>query len=121
MSIDAKRFIYMGNSNKAPIEVIGLFRLQLEYGCYLDWMRLFMYYHLDRIWYLFLIWTNQATLIHLEMKKMSLFQYSNMIGIGSLVDNLYKLDINVSHINESLHASNCGTKCKLTYENSFLL
>ena len=38
-----------------------------------------------------------------------------------MVDNLYKLDINVSHIDESLHASNCGTKCKLTYENSFIL
>ena len=37
-----------------------------------------------------------------------------MIGIGSLVDDLYKLDINVSHINEFLHASNCGTRRKLT-------
>ena len=55
VSIDAKRFIYMGNSNKAPIEVIGLFRLQLEYGCYLDWMRLFMYHHIDEMWYLFLV------------------------------------------------------------------
>ena len=80
-----------------------------------------MYFYLDRIWYLFLIWTNQATLIHLEMKKMSLFQYSNMIGMGSLVDNIFKLDISVSHINESLHVSNCGTKHKLTDENSFML
>ena len=44
-----------------------------------------------------------------------------MIGTNSLVDNLYKLDINVSHINESLHANNYGTKRKLTYENSSLL
>ena len=36
VSIDAKRFIYMGNDNKAHVEVICLFRLQLEYGCYLD-------------------------------------------------------------------------------------
>ena len=34
--IDAKRFFYMGNGNKAPIEAIGLFRSQLESGCYLD-------------------------------------------------------------------------------------
>ena len=53
--------------------------------------------------------------------KVSLFQYSNMIGTGSLVDDLYKLDINVSHINESLHASNCGTKRKLTDENPSML
>ena len=44
-----------------------------------------------------------------------------MIGTSFLVDNLYKLDINVSHINESLHASNFGTKCKLTDENSPML
>ena len=44
-----------------------------------------------------------------------------MIGISSLVDNLYKLDINVSHINESLHVSNCDTKRKLTDENSSML
>ena len=36
MPIDAERFIYMGNSNKAPVEAIGLFRLHLESGCYLD-------------------------------------------------------------------------------------
>ena len=53
--------------------------------------------------------------------KMSFFQYSNMVGTSSLVDNLYKLDINVLHINESLHASDCGTKRKLTYENSSML
>ena len=52
---------------------------------------------------------------------MSLFQYSNMIGTGSLVNNLYKLDINVSHIYESLHASKCGSKRKLTDENSSML
>ena len=44
-----------------------------------------------------------------------------MIGISSLVGNLYKLDIYVSHINESLHTSNCGIKLKLTYENSSML
>ena len=34
--IDAERFIYMRNDNKAPIEAFGLFILQLESGCYLD-------------------------------------------------------------------------------------
>ena len=36
MSIDAERFIYMGNSNKALVDAIGLFRVQLESSCYLD-------------------------------------------------------------------------------------
>ena len=44
-----------------------------------------------------------------------------MIGTNSSVDNLYKWDINVSHIYESLHASNCGTNRKLTDENSSML
>ena len=44
-----------------------------------------------------------------------------MISISSLVGNLYKLDIYVSHINESLHTSNCGIKLKLTYDNSSML
>ena len=48
----------MGNDNKAPIETIGLFRLQLESGCYLDLDETFMYRHLDEIWHLFLVWTN---------------------------------------------------------------
>ena len=34
--INAERFIYMRNGNKAPIEAIGLFRLQLESSYYLD-------------------------------------------------------------------------------------
>ena len=119
--IDAKRFIYMGNGNKALVEVIGLFRLQLEFGCYLDLYETF--YVPSFRW-------NWVFVSHLDKSghsysfgngKMTLFQYSNMVGIGSLVDNLYKLNINVSHINESLHASNYGIKCKLTYENSSML
>ena len=58
MPIDAERFIYMGNDNKAPIETIGLFRVQLESGCYLDLDETFMCRHLDEIWHLFLVWTN---------------------------------------------------------------
>ena len=121
MSIDAERFIYMGNSNKALVDAIGLFRVQLESGCYLD---------LDETFYVSPFRWNLVFVSHLDKSsyscsfgngKMSLFQYSNMIRTGSLVDNLYKLDINVSHINESLHVSNYGTKRKLTDENSSLL
>ena len=119
--IDAERFIYMENGNKAHVEAVGLFRLQLEFGCYL---------YLDETFYVPSFRWNWVFVYHLDKSghsysfgngKMSLFQYSNMIGIGSLVDNLYKLDINVTHINESLHASNCGRKHKLTYENSSML
>ena len=41
-----------------------------------------------------------------------------MICINSLVDNEYKLDIHVSHINETLHASNCGKSANLVCFNA---
>ena len=50
-----------------------------------------------------------------------LFQNSNVIGTGSLIDKLYKLDIKTSYDNVSMHVSNYGTKCKLTNENSSML
>ena len=118
---NVERFIYMGNNNKAPVEAIGLFRLQFEFGCYLN---------LDDIFYVSSFRQNLVYVSRLDKfayscsfgnGKISIFQYSNMIGIGSLIDNLYKLDINVSHIYESLHASNCSTKFKLIDKNSYLL
>ena len=96
MSIDAERLIYMGNGNKALVEAIGLFRLQLESGCYLD---------LDETFYVLSFRRNLVFVSHLDKfgyscsfrnGKVSLFQYSNMIDTSSLVDNLYKLDINES-------------------------
>ena len=111
----------MGNGNKALVEVIGLFRLQLEFGCYLD---------LDKTLYVLSFRWNLVSVSCLDKSdysysfgngKMTIFQYSNMISISSLVGNLYKLDIYVSHIYESLHASNCGTNRKLTDENSSML
>ena len=36
MSTDGERYIYVGNSNKAAMKAIGLFRLQLDFGCTLD-------------------------------------------------------------------------------------
>ena len=111
----------MRNDNKAPIEAFGLFRLQLESGCYLD---------LDETFYVASFRQNLVFVSSLDKSgyscsfrsgKMSLFHYSNMIGTCSLVDNLYKLDINVSYINESFHISKCGAKRKLIDENSSML
>ena len=36
-------------------------------------MRLFMYRHLDEIWYLFLVWTNLVILVLLEIEKLVFF------------------------------------------------
>jgi len=53
----------------------------------------------------------------------SLFQNSNIIGTGSVVDSLYRLDLDASHLkfNETLHVDNYGTKRKLINENSSVL
>ena len=121
MPIDVERFIHMGNDNKAPVKTIGLFRLELESGCYLDLDETFYVPSFRRSLVYVSCLDKYGYSCSLGNGKVSLFQYSNMIGTCSLVDNLYKLDINVSHINESFHASNCGTKRKLTDENSSML
>ena len=51
----------------------------------------------------------------------SLYLNSSVIGIGNLIDKLYKLNIKASNGNETLHSSNYGIKRKLTNENSSML
>ena len=57
------------------------------------------------------------------MKFFSLYQNSNIIGTGSLVNSLYSLDLDASHLkfNKTLHDDNSGTKQKLINENSSVL
>ena len=59
----------------------------------------------------------------MEKGNLSLFQNSNIIGTGSLMDNLYKLDLDAAHIklNETLHVNGYGTKRQLINENSSIL
>ena len=59
---DAKRFIYMENGNKAPVVVIGLFRLQLESSCYLD---------LDKTFYVLSFRWNLIFVSHLDKSSYS--------------------------------------------------
>ena len=51
----------------------------------------------------------------------SLYLNSSVIGTGSLIDKLYKLNIKTSNGNETLHLSNYNIKQKLTNENSSML
>lgn len=46
---------------------------------------------------------------------------SNIVGTSSLIDNLYKLDLHVLHMNEALHVSDYGMKHNLINENSSML
>ena len=121
MLTDAERFIYVGNGNKAPVEAIGLYRLYLESGFRLD---------LDETYYVPSFRRNLIYVSRLDKfgyscsfgnGKFSLLKNSNVVGTGSLIDNLYKLDLHASHINETLHVSGYGIKRKLLNENSSML
>ena len=68
LSIDVEKFIYMGNENKAFVEAVGLFRLQLESGCYLDLDEAF--YVLSFRWNLvFVSHLDKSNYSYLEMEK----------------------------------------------------
>ena len=56
-----------------------------------------------------------------ENGMVSLYLNSNVIGTGSSIDKLYKMNIKASNENETLHSSNYNIKRKLTNENSLML
>ena len=68
-----KDFNYVGDGNKAPIEVVGLFILQLESDYYLDLHETFYVPSFRQNLILFLVWTNSIILIHLEMESLVYF------------------------------------------------
>ena len=51
----------------------------------------------------------------------SLYLNSSVIGTGSLIHKLYKLNIKASNGNETMHSSNYDIKRKLTNKNSSML
>ena len=110
---DAERFIYIRKDKAAHVDVVGLFRLQLETYVYLD---------LDETFYVSSFRQNLNSVSSLGKSryyclfgnsKFSLYQNSNLVDTRSLIDNLYMLDTNAS-FNGSLHINKHSTKCKLT-------
>ena len=99
----------MGDGKKVVVEAIGTFRLQLKTGFYFDLFETFVIPSFRR---------NLISISSLDKfgfscsfgnNKVSLYQNSNMVGSGSLIDNLYMLDV-VSSYNEILQISSHGTK-----------
>ena len=112
---DAERFIYVADGNKVAVEAVGTFRLCFKTGFYLDLFETFYVPSFRR---------NLVSVSRLDKfgyhcsfgnNKVSLFQNSNLICSGHLIDNLYKLDSD--SYNEILQTSSKGTKRKLN-ENS---
>ena len=91
------------------MEAIGTFRLQLKTRSYLHLFETFVVPSFRQ---------NLISISSLDKfgfscsfgnNKVSLYQNSNLIGSGSLIDNLYMLDVNCSY-NEILQISSHGTK-----------
>ena len=117
MSTDGKRYIYVGNNNKVAMKVIGLFRLQLDYGWTLDLEETFVVPSFRRNLISISCLDKYGYYCSYRNGMVSLYLNSNVIGTSSLTDKLYKLNIKASNGNETLHSSNYGIKRKLMNEN----
>jgi len=101
------------------MHAIGTFRLQLKTGFYLDLFETFVVPSFRRNLISISILDKFGFSCSFRNNKVSLYKNSNMAGSGSLIDNLYMLNV-VSSYNEILQISSHGTKRKLN-ENSATL
>ena len=115
---DGERYIFIGNGKKVEVEEIGIFRLLLKSGTYLDLNETFVVPSFRRNLVSISVLDKFGYSCSFENNKFSLFQNSNLVGTGSLsyVDNLYMLDTIVSY-HETLQLSTRGVKRKLINEN----
>ena len=121
MPIDGEKYIYVGNDNKAAVKAIGIFRLQLDSGCTLDLEETFVVPSFRQNLIYVSCLDKYGYFCSFGNGMVSLYLNSSVIGIGNLIDKLYKFNIKVSNDNETLHSSNYGIKRKLTNENSLML
>ncbi|RDY04330.1 hypothetical protein CR513_11976, partial [Mucuna pruriens] len=109
---DDERFIFMGNGNKVVIEAIGTFILQLKIKFHLDLCEPSLRKNL-----IFISSSDKFGFFHsFGNNKVNLYQNSNVVGYGSLIDNLYMHDV-FSSYNEILQIGSRDIKRKLI-ENS---
>ena len=121
MPTNGERYIYVGNGNKVAVKDISLFRLQLDSGCILDLEKTFVVPSFRRNLISISCLDKFGYCCSFRNGMVSLYLNSNVIGIGSLRDKLYKLNIKATNGNETLHSSNYGIKRKLINENSSML
>ena len=114
MPIDVERYIYAGNGNKAAVEAIGVFRIRLDTGFYLE---------LEDTFVVLSFRQNLISIFCLDKSRytcsfgngiFSISLNSNVVGTGTLIDKLYRLDNQTSNDIENLHSSNFGAKHNLT-------
>ena len=119
---DNERYIYVGDGKTVQVETIGVFRLLLKTGFYLDLYETFVVPSFRRNLISISALDKFGYFCSFGNEKFELFHDSKLVGSGSLMhyDNLYLIDTIVS-FNESLHLSTRGVKRKLTNENSAAL
>ena len=115
---DAEIFIYVGDGKSVEVEAIGHFRLLLTIVIYLDLKETFIVSSFRRNLVSISVLDKLDYTCSFGKSQFSLYLNSN-IGLSGF-NNLYMLDIIVSYY-ETLHVSSCGTKRKLTNENSTTL
>jgi GAG-pre-integrase domain len=119
---DDERYIYVGDDNKAEVEVIGHFRLLMKISLYLDLYDTFVVPSFRR---------NLISIPALDKLgfscsfgdgKFGLYRHSNMVASGflSVMDNLCALDTTASY-NETLNNETRNVRPKLTHHDSAAL
>lgn len=117
-----KKFFFMGNRMKVPVEAVGTYRLILDTGHHLDLLKTLYVPSISR---------NLISLSKLDVDGysfkfgngcLSLFKYTHMIGSSVLYDGLYKLNPDKLYDETfvTLH-HNVATKCSLVNECSTCL
>ncbi|RDX68352.1 hypothetical protein CR513_52673, partial [Mucuna pruriens] len=99
---DDERFIFVDDDNKVAIKVIGTFILLLKIEFYLDLFETFVVSSFRKN--LISISNKFDFSCFFENNKVSFYQNSNVVDYGSLISNLYMLDVFSSH-NEILQTS----------------
>ncbi|XP_024026209.1 uncharacterized protein LOC112092986 [Morus notabilis] len=103
-SSSCERFILVGDGKKVLVKAIGTFRLLLKTGVYLDLIETFVALSFRQNLVSISSLDKSGYFCSFRNNKVSLSHNSNVVGTGSLIDNLYMLDI-VTSDNEILHTS----------------
>ena len=121
LPIDGERYIYTGNGKKAQVQAIGTFQLMLDSGFILILENTFIVPSFRRNLISVSCLDKSGYLCSFGNETFSLFQNSKVIGTGSLIDKLYKLNMQSPNTNLIMNATIIGSKRKLNNEKSSML
>ena len=121
LPIDGERYIYMRNGKKAQVQAIGTFQLMLDSGFILILENTFIVPSFRRNLIYVSCLDKSGYLCSFGNETFSLFQNSKVIGTGSLIDKLYKLNMQSPNTNLIMNVTIIGSKRKLNNEKSSML